>query len=131
MPYLLDADWSIQSLHQHGQAAITLRRLAPQRIAVSIITLVELYEASFMTTNPKAHMAGLRNFLAPFRLLNLNEDIAQRAAEIRAHLRRQGRIISDFDILIGATALHYGLTVLTFNRRHFERIPDLKLYTTT
>jgi predicted nucleic acid-binding protein len=29
--------------------------------------------------------------------------------------------------LIGATALRYGLTVLTNNRRHFERIDGLGL----
>ncbi len=52
----------------------------------------------------------------------------ERFAEIRSLLRRQGEIISDFDILLGATALHYNLTVLTFNVRHLQRIPDLSLY---
>jgi len=52
----------------------------------------------------------------------------ERFAEIRAYLRRGGELISDFDILIGATAVFYDLTVLTYNMRHFKRIPDLKLY---
>ncbi|MER3559173.1 MAG: hypothetical protein C4336_06790 [Armatimonadota bacterium] len=51
-----------------------------------------------------------------------------RFAEIRAHLRRRGELIPDFDLLIGATALVHDLTVLTFNLRHFQRIPELKLY---
>jgi predicted nucleic acid-binding protein len=58
----------------------------------------------------------------------LSELIAERCGEIRAHLRRRGQPISDFDAVIAATALHYNLTLLTFNRRHFERIPDLRLY---
>lgn len=70
----------------------------------------------------------MRAFLQPFQLLGVNEPIAIRFAEIRAYLRRRRQIISDFDILLGATALHHDLTVLTFNRRHFERIPDLRLY---
>lgn len=37
-------------------------------------------------------------------------------------------MISDFEILITATAMEYDLTLLTFNRCHFQRIPDLKLY---
>jgi predicted nucleic acid-binding protein len=37
-------------------------------------------------------------------------------------------MISDFDILLGATALHYDFIVLTYNKEHFERIPDLKIY---
>jgi tRNA(fMet)-specific endonuclease VapC len=52
-----------------------------------------------------------------------------RFAELRAFLRRRGGLISDFDIIIAATALHYDLTVLTFNVRHFQRIPDLRIYT--
>ncbi len=52
----------------------------------------------------------------------------ERFGEVRAVLFRQGKIISDFDILIGATALYYNLTVFTFNIKHFERIPDLQIY---
>ena len=32
------------------------------------------------------------------------------------------------DHLIAATAIHHDLTLLTFNRRHFERVLDLKLF---
>jgi tRNA(fMet)-specific endonuclease VapC len=52
----------------------------------------------------------------------------ERFAETRAYLRRRGQRIADFDLLIAATALHHDLTLLTFNLRHFERVPDLKLY---
>jgi predicted nucleic acid-binding protein len=51
-----------------------------------------------------------------------------RFAEVRSFLRRRGQLIPDFDLLIAATALHHDLTLLTFNRRHFLRVPDLKLY---
>ncbi len=52
----------------------------------------------------------------------------ERFAELRAYLRRRGQLIPDFDLLIGATALQHNLTLLTFNRRDFERIPHLALY---
>jgi predicted nucleic acid-binding protein len=35
--------------------------------------------------------------------------------------------VADFDILIGATARHYGLTVVTHNKRHFERMPGVNV----
>jgi predicted nucleic acid-binding protein len=38
---------------------------------------------------------------------------------------------TDFDILIAAAATEHGLTLLTFNRRHVQRIPDLKLFEPT
>ncbi len=52
----------------------------------------------------------------------------ERFAGIRALLRKSGQPIPDFDILLAATALYHDLTVLTFNRRHLSRIPDLKLF---
>ena len=36
-------------------------------------------------------------------------------------------MIGDCDLLIGATALRQNLTLLTNNRRHFERIDDLRM----
>ena len=73
-------------------------------------------------------MVSFRQFLSPYRVLNLTDPIMERFAEVRSFLRRRGKLIPDFDLLIGATALHHDLTLLTFNRRDFQRIPDLKVY---
>jgi len=52
-------------------------------------------------------MQTFRSFFRHFQLLNLNLPIVEKFAEIRSLLRRRGELISDFDILIGATALHH------------------------
>jgi tRNA(fMet)-specific endonuclease VapC len=126
MRYLLDADWIIQVLAGRSEAVLAHKRINPEEIAVSYITIGEIYDVAFSYANSEAHLQTFRQFLAPFPLLDLNEPIMERFAEIRAYLRRRGELISDFDILIGA--VYYGLTVLTYNKRHFKRIPDLKLY---
>jgi len=48
-------------------------------------------------------------------------------ARVRSLLRRQGNLIPDLDLLIAATALEHELVLLTRNRRHFERISQLRL----
>ncbi|MBI4493148.1 MAG: type II toxin-antitoxin system VapC family toxin [Chloroflexi bacterium] len=126
--YLLDADWVIQALARQPRAVGTLRRLAPARIAISWVTVGEIYEGAFGSPSHQAHLAVFREFLRPFVLLGLNDPIMERFAEIRSLLRRRGEIISDFDIILGAVALHHDLTVLTFNLQHLRRIPELKLY---
>ena len=73
-------------------------------------------------------MLTFRQFLSPYRTLTLSDPIVERFAEVRTVLRRRGQLVPDFDLLIGATALHHELTVFTFNRRDFERIPDLRIY---
>jgi tRNA(fMet)-specific endonuclease VapC len=128
MAYLLDSDWLINALAGKRRAVSPLERLSSNYIGVSVITLAEVYQQAFASTNPDASLTSFRRFIAPFRIIPVTEPIAVRFAEIRALLTRRGELISDFDMLIAATALHYHLTVLTFNLRHFSRIPDLLLF---
>lgn len=53
--------------------------------------------------------------------------VMRRYAEIRSHLRPRNALIGDMDTLIAATALEHGLTVVSTNVNHFERVPDLTL----
>ena len=129
MAYLLDADWAIEALAGKQHAVEPLVQLAPAGIAICWVAVGEIYEGAFGFPDPEAHLAAFRDFLQPLQKLTLNDPIMVRFAEIRASLRRRGQIISDFDILLAATALHHELTVLTFNIRHLSRIPELKLYT--
>jgi tRNA(fMet)-specific endonuclease VapC len=128
MPYLLDSDFAIRAMSSHPEAVTSLRRLAPRHLAISVVTMAEIFEGAFNSPNPSARLGIYRRFLAPFRLITLNEPIVELFAELRSSLRRRGEIIPDFDFLVAATALNYDLTVLTFDQRHYRRIPDLKIY---
>ena len=108
---------------------MVLKQLHVEDIAISYITVGEIYEGAFRFANPQAHLKTFRQFLTQFSLLSLNDPIMERFAELRSLLRRQGKLIADFDLLLGATALHHDLTVLTSNRSHFLRIPELRVYT--
>ena len=46
-------------------------------------------------------------------------------AEVKAHLRRLGRVVDSFDLLIGSTALFQNLTLVTHNTRHFADMPNM------
>src|SRR5918911_418492 len=107
MAYLTDTDWIIEAFAGRQRALNTLRRLAPQRLAVSVVTVAELYDVAFDSPNPEAHLRNTRQFLGRFHTLGLNDQIAERFAETRAFLRRRGLLIPDLDLLIAATALHY------------------------
>jgi predicted nucleic acid-binding protein len=53
--------------------------------------------------------------------------MAQIAAKVDAEARQLGRTIPFADLLIGATALHFGYSVGTRNLRHFQMIPNLAI----
>jgi len=58
-------------------------------------------------------------------ILALTDDVIVQAADIYADLHQEGQLISDADILIAATALVHGLTLVTENVAHFRRITGL------
>jgi tRNA(fMet)-specific endonuclease VapC len=128
MKYILDTDWIINLLAGRQDAKVRIEQLDQEEIGISLVTVAEIYESAFNYINPEAHIQTFRSFLSNFQLLNLNLPVIEKFAEVRAHLRRRGQMISDFDILLGATAMHHNLIVLTYNKKHFERIPDLKIY---
>ncbi len=128
MRYLVDTDWLIDAAIGRAAAVRTLERLSTDGLAVSIIAVAELYEGAFGTPDPEEALAEFREFLSDYALLPLTDPIIERFARLRAALRQQGQLIPDMDLLIAATALEEDLTLITRNVRHFERIPELKLY---
>ena len=127
MQYLVDTDWVIDHLHGHERVVRQLEELEPEGIGLSVVSLAELYEGVFYSTTPQDNEKALQDFLHGIEVLTLNDDICRIFAQERGRLRTAGLLIGDFDLLIGATAICYGLTLLTNNRRHFERLDGLSI----
>jgi len=64
---------------------------------------------------------------AGFRRLELDFDVADVYGLLARKLRSSGNMIGVNDLWIGATAIRYGLPVLTRNRKDFDRIPGLRV----
>jgi tRNA(fMet)-specific endonuclease VapC len=96
-------------------------------LRLSIISIAELYEGVFNSTNPERNERELQHFLQDVSTVQLDEETCRIFGRERANLRRAGRIITDTDLLIAATALRRNLTLLTNNRRHFERVDGLTI----
>jgi tRNA(fMet)-specific endonuclease VapC len=127
--YLLDTDWIVDVLNGQETAIQTFLELAPAGLAISIITYGELYEGAYYARNPQPALAGLHSFLKGKEILPTTQAVTERFAQVRGSLPRQIRQqIGDMDILIAATCLEHDLTLLTRNRKDFQKIPSLKLY---
>jgi predicted nucleic acid-binding protein len=59
--------------------------------------------------------------------LPVDERVALRAGELMAEASKLGRPRSTEDLLIAATGLQHGLTLVTHNRAHFEDIGGLRV----
>ncbi|MBV8566906.1 MAG: type II toxin-antitoxin system VapC family toxin [Methylobacteriaceae bacterium] len=96
------------------------------QIGIPAIVLFEMYYGARKSDRRAKSEAALRAFLGlavtplPFEI----ED-ARHAGDIRAHLESHGSPIGYYDYLIAAQARSRGATLVTSNRREFERVPGL------
>ena len=67
------------------------------------------------------------DLLAEIPVLGFDLESAERYGKVRADLLTAGITVNPVDLMIAATALEHGLTMVTNNVRHFEVIPGLNL----
>lgn len=128
--YLLDTNVLSEITKKRPEARVLerIRGVEPDRLATSAVCVAELrYGAA-------RHPAGEglwdridREVLSQVTILPLGNAEAVRAGELLAVLEARGVSLGIEDVLIGATAIVGGLTVVTRNLRHFERIPGLSV----
>ena len=127
MRYLLDTDWTIHYLNGHPDIVRRVDSVRDEGVALSIVSLAELYEGVYYSRDPRQSESQLSEFLRGITVLAIDTEACKRFGRERGRLRAAGKLIGDFDLVIGASALQHNLTVLTNNRRHFGEIADLQV----
>ena len=94
--------------------------------ATTVINVFELYAGAYNSKN-LGKVKHLDEFLANFRILGINYNIAKRAGEECARLSLQGETMENSDLLIGVIALSEGFSIKTNNKKHFDRIRGLRV----
>lgn len=121
---LVDTDVWIDFFAGFDPGATTVDTLLTQRRAVlSAITVFELL-CGIDNQNQAQQLETLVRSVPP---IDLTSEAARHAAHHYIELRRTGSLIGNQDLLLAGTALEFHLPILTRNRQHFERIPDLEV----
>ena len=93
---------------------------------ISELTYAELLYGAELSDNPQKNKVLLNRFLSRIRVIPIKDAILLFAKE-KARLRKAGTAVEDFDLLIGATAVKAGFTMVTENTRHFQKIEGILL----
>ena len=129
MAIILDADVIIRGEKGSFNLAAWLAQRPGEQFEVAAVTIAELWHGVERAAG--AHKTKRRHYL-DLVLLRLpvipyTEHTAREHARIWARLEAAGKMTDYYDLIVAVTALERGSEVATFNRRHFEGIPGLRV----
>jgi tRNA(fMet)-specific endonuclease VapC len=101
-----------------------------QETALSAIGLTELMHGLYRAKTAAMRLrrqSFLDEVLADLTVYPYTKEMAMLAGKLDGEQQDKGVVIPFADLLIGATALSLGFSVLTANLRHFQKIPGLSV----
>ncbi len=119
-------DTSAYSAFFRGNPDIKLSLQQADEIFLNPIILGELLAGFAMGRTAKKNKALLQDFLSSprVRVINIDEETSERYATIITYLSEKGTPIPTNDIWIAASAMQYGLKVLTTDS-HYLKVPQV------
>lgn len=127
MAYLIDTDIIIYSLKGHERVKEWMYENQNIPKYLSVITYGELTYGARKSKHPEKNRATVNRIGELFPIIEINQGIIEIFGEIKAKLEISGKRIDDMDLLIASTALYMNMTLVTNNKSHFSRVPDLVL----
>lgn len=128
MSYLLDSDVIIDFLYRKAPSA-TLEMLTGEELYISVITKAEVWYGIARSSNFKKRLEEFSDLISLLRIsvIPIDEPVIDKYVNLKVALEEKGQKLSDFDLLIAATAIIENLNLVTRNKRHFSRISGLVL----
>ena len=129
--YLLDTNILIDFMEGVPAVVEHVLQVGTQQCCMSVISLHELYFGAHLAREKKEEyydreIRKINKLLEYFTVLSL-EDKGEYYGRIKYALRKKGKPVDEFDIVIAGHASSEGLTVVTDNLKHFENMPDVKI----
>jgi predicted nucleic acid-binding protein len=119
-------DTSAYSASTLGHTDVVYLLREAEQIYVNAVVLGELLAGFAAGNRRERNTNALHRFLDSPRIdiVDIDEETAERYAVIHSGLRASGTLIPTNDIWIAASAMQYGLPLLTLDD-HFTRIPQI------
>jgi len=125
--YLLDTDIVIYALKGNAKVAEHLSLNRDKPMAISVISYGELVYGAYKSQYVENNLAKIHRLREIFPIIDITPAISECFGAKKAILKQSGKSVADFDLLIGATAITLGYTLVSNNEKHFKKIPGLNL----
>lgn len=125
--YLLDTNIVIYVLKRRPIEVLSVFNQNASRMAISAITLSELYHGAEKSSKVGENLAAIEDFCSRLDVLPYSSKAAQHYGAIRAGLEKLGQPIGVNDLHIAAHARSEGLVMVTNNVGEFAKVPALQV----
>jgi tRNA(fMet)-specific endonuclease VapC len=126
--FLLDTDTCVLFL-KRASPALTARicRHATSALGISAISLAELEFGVAHSEHRARNAVRLKALRGELQSVPFDAQAAAIYGPLRSRLAHRGALIGPLDLLIAATALSRGVTLVTHNTREFRRVTGLRV----
>ena len=128
--FLLDTNVLSEVLRPRPNLSVArlLHTTARELRFASEITRYELRMGARLRDDADAFWSRIEQRILPLvQWLPIDAAVVLAGADLAAALRRAGLPLEWTDLMVGATAQVHGMTMVTRNVRHFERVPGIAI----
>lgn len=122
--YLLDSNICIHLLRNNTDVAKAIKDVGWSNCCISEMTVVELFYGAECSQQRAKNLFEVESFVNAITILPLSSCIREFCAQ-KARLRREGKLIEDYDLFIGCTAVANGCIMVSENIKHLSRITNI------
>ena len=124
--YLLDTNICAYFLNGKYNLEAKIDEVGFENCVVSEITIAELKYGVEKSTHKEKNRKTIETFQTKFDVMPIFPALDVYARE-KARLKTKGKMLDDFDLLIGSTAIFNNLTLVTKNVSDFDRLDDIDI----
>jgi tRNA(fMet)-specific endonuclease VapC len=124
--YLLDTNICAYFLNGKYNLEAKIDEVGFENCVVSEITIAELKYGVEKSTHKEKNRKTIETFQTKFDVMPIFPALDVYARE-KARLKTKGKMLDDFDLLIGSTAIFNNLTLVTKNVSDFDRLDGIDI----
>ena len=121
----LDTDIVVDIIHGKGPLSDFLS-VTSKGACTTSITMLELYYGAYKSDR-KSDIAMVDALNMDLAIVDIEHHDMKLAGRIMAELEKRGKKLEFRDVLIGTICINRGFSILTRNKKHFERLREYGL----
>jgi predicted nucleic acid-binding protein len=127
MNLLVDTNVLSFTYKKDSRSALYENHLKGNFLIISFMTLAELKLWTLKNNWGEKRKSNFAEFLKDYFVIYPDEKLCEIWALVKSGAYKKGNPIDTADVWIAATALMFGVPLVTHNRRHFENINGLQI----